>query len=280
MALQSKTTNRGNWALPWGLLSPLTWLRERMLQAVGRRLNREVDGYELKVPYSMAQVYEQVCKGDVALVEGRLRISQLIKYATQSQWSHSALYVGDELLRRGGRLREAALANFGPLADRLLIEALTDEGVIAVPVTKYRSHNIRICRPAGIDAANLERVIDSVMADLGKQYDDRNLVHLALMLLSPVQFGQLKSRTIQSCLGNCTDFQVICSGMIAKAFQQVGYPILPQIDVAPPGDGKASDDESYRLTMRHYSQILPRDFDLSPNFQIVKLEVGGHVPSP
>ncbi len=61
----------------------------------------------------------------------------------------------------------------------------------------------------------------------------------------------------------------------AKAFQQVGYPILLQIDVAPPGDGKVSDDETYRLTMRHYSQILPRDFDLSPNFQIVKVEGGG-----
>jgi len=131
MALRSKATNRGNWALPRGLLSPLTWLKERARQAVGRRLNREVDGYELKVPYSMAPVHEQIRKGDVVFVEGRLRISQLIKYAAQSQ------------------------------------------------------------------------------ADPGKQYDDRNLVHLALMLLSPVQFGQLKSRTIQSCLGNCTDFQRI-----------------------------------------------------------------------
>jgi hypothetical protein len=34
----------------------------------------------------MAQVYEQVRKGNVVLVEGRLRISQLIKYAAQSQW--------------------------------------------------------------------------------------------------------------------------------------------------------------------------------------------------
>ena len=106
MALQSKAINRGNWALPRGLLWPLTWLKERTRQAVGRRLNREVDGYELKVPYSMAQVYEQVRKGNVVLVEGRLRISRLIKCATKSQ------------------------------------------------------------------------------ADLGKQYDDRNLVHLALMLRS------------------------------------------------------------------------------------------------
>jgi hypothetical protein len=46
------------------------------------------------------------------------------KYATQRQWSrHSALYVGDELIDRGGRPREEALASFEELADRLLIEA-------------------------------------------------------------------------------------------------------------------------------------------------------------
>jgi len=30
-------------------------------------------------------------------------------------------------------------------------------------------------------------------------------------------------------LGNCNEFQVICSGMIAKAFQRVGYPIIPAL---------------------------------------------------
>ncbi|MBI4638661.1 MAG: lipo-like protein [Candidatus Rokubacteria bacterium] len=198
-------------------------------------------------------MYRHLRKGDVILVEGRLRVSQLVKYAAQSQWSHSALYVGDELLHRGGGLRDQALANFGELADRLLIEALTDEGVIAAPVAKYRWHNLRVCRPSGIPPADLERVVDSVIADLGKQYDARNFLDLALMLLSPAKFGALKTWTLRTCLGNCTELQVICSGMIAKAFQRVGYPILPE--------------------GRHYSQILPRDFDLSPNFQILKWHI-------
>ena len=30
------------------------------------------------------------------LAEGNERISEVIKYLTQSSWSHSALYVGDE----------------------------------------------------------------------------------------------------------------------------------------------------------------------------------------
>lgn len=256
------------------LQSSLAALEEGLRRAVARRLNREVAAYELKVPNSMTRLYQQIRKGDVVLIEGRLRISQLIKYATQSQWSHSALYVGDELLRRGGRLRDAALASFGPLADRLLIEALTDEGVVAAPLAKYRWHNIRVCRPAGIDPADLDRVIDSVVADLGRQYDSRNLLDLALMLLSPVKFGPLKTRTINSCLGNCTDLQVICSGMIAKAFQRVGYPILPQIDVGNPGgDGIGDPAPRPVLRMRHYSQILPRDFDLSPNFQVIKVNI-------
>jgi hypothetical protein len=154
------------------------------------------------------------------------------------------------LLRRGGQLRDQVLANFGELADRLVVEALTDEGVIAAPLEKYRRHNLRVCRPAQIGPAALERVIDAVIVDLGKQYDARNFVDLALLLLAPAKLGPLKSWTVQTCLGNCTELQVICSGMIAKAFQQAGYPILPE--------------------RRHHSQIVPRDFDLSPHFEIIK----------
>ena len=32
--------------------------------------------------------------GDVLLVEGRSRISGIIRYLTQSSWAHSALYIG------------------------------------------------------------------------------------------------------------------------------------------------------------------------------------------
>lgn len=244
------------------LQAPFRALKERLRRAVARFLNQEVAAYELKVPNDTARLYQHIRKGDVVLVEGKLRISQLVKHATQSQWSHSALYVGDELLRRGGRLGEQALANFGELADRLLVEALTDEGVVAAPLEKYQGHNIRLCRPYRIDPADLDRVIDSVLADLGKQYDDRNFFDLGLMLLSPVKFGPLKRRTIETCLGNCTDLQVICSGMIAKAFQRVGYDV--SLDAGPYGS---------TTTMRHYSQILPRDFDLSPNFQIIKFNI-------
>lgn len=249
------------------LESVVVALKERLRRIGACLLNQPVAAYELRAPNDMTRLYRHIRKGDVVLVEGELRISEFVKYATQSQWSHCALYVGDELLRRGGTLREQALAKFGELADRVIVEALTEEGVIAAPLAKYQGLNMRICRPSGIDPADLDRVLDSALADLGKRYDKRNFLDLALMLLSPVKFGPLKARTIHTCLGNCTDLEVMCSGMITKAFHRVGYPILPQVD-------RGSNDPS-RLTprMRHYSQIVPRDFDLSPYFQIIKVNV-------
>ena len=41
----------------------------------------------------------------MVLVEGNERISECIKYLTQSSWSHSALYVGDEPMRRDPELQ-------------------------------------------------------------------------------------------------------------------------------------------------------------------------------
>lgn len=257
--------------------SPLVAVTARMKRADSCFLNREVAGYELKVPNDMARVYREIRKGDVVLVEGMLRVSQLVKYVTQSQWSHSAFYIEDELLRRGGRLRAEALARFGELADRLLVEALTDEGVIAVPLEKYRTHNIRICRPSYIHPADLDRVVSAVVADLGKAYDARNLLDLAVMLAAPVRFGPLKTRAIEACLGNCTELQVICSGMIAKAFQRVGYPILPVVAGAAAEGGAVLEagPRGTPLVIRHYSQTLPRDFDVSPNVDIVKFNTLG-----
>ncbi len=254
---------------------PLIRLKQWLKRTVARRLNREVAGYDIKVLNNMERLYKHIRKGDVVLVEGMLRISQLIKYTTESPWSHCALYVGDELLRRGGQLRAQALATFGEFADRLLIEALTDKGVVVTPLAKYRWHNIRICRPFKIDPADLDRVIDSVIANLGKEYDNRNFLELTLLLLCPARFGPMKSWTIQTCLGNCTEHQVICSGMIAQAFQRVGYPILPVVDIGDPPDEKLLEATpyDYLLTMRHYTQILPRDFDLSPNFQVIKFNI-------
>jgi hypothetical protein len=63
--------------------------------------------------------------------------------------------------------------------------------------------------------------------------------------------------------------RAICSSLIAQAFQSVRYPILPDTRTV-----KARQGSNYArreiLHIRHHSLFAPRDFDLSPYFQIVK----------
>ena len=64
--------------------------------------------------------------------------------------------------------------------------------------------------------------------------------------------------------------------MIAKAFQSVGYPIVPALLPATElEDPQINNPYGSKLIMRHYSQIVPRDYDLSPNFEIIKYNIIG-----
>ena len=63
------------------------------------------------------------------------------------------------------------------------------------------------------------------------------------------------------CAGQWRALQAICSTLIARAFQAVGYPILPDVTV---------ENQREVLHIRHHSLFTPRDFDVSPYFDIVK----------
>jgi hypothetical protein len=59
--------------------------------------------------------------------------------------------------------------------------------------------------------------------------------------------------------------KIICSALIAQAFDAVRYPILPKIT-------RAGSKQARReiLHIRDSSLYMPRDFDISPYFEIVK----------
>ena len=73
------------------------WLTQFMIDQLTKPLGR----YERRGWNDMEALQRHVHKGDVVLVEGEQRISAIIRYLTQSSWSHAAIYVGDELLLRG-----------------------------------------------------------------------------------------------------------------------------------------------------------------------------------
>jgi len=120
--------------------------------AVVRFLTREVKNYQRRIPNNLDNLKKHVRLGDVLLVEGKSRLSQIIKYLTQSSWSHSGLYVGDRLLEArhpgGERYRDL----YGEDARHLVLEADLAAGVSAVPIGKYMDYNIRVCRPYCITA--------------------------------------------------------------------------------------------------------------------------------
>lgn len=222
----------------------------------------------------MDNLYRVIQKGDVLLVEGRSEMSRIIQLLTLSSWSHSAFYVGDALEAYGSESVKNALNAAGePNRRHMLVEADATNGVAAAPLAKYCDDNIRICRPFGIGTKDLEVVIEGVIGNLGKRYDHQNVLDLALLLLPPF-LNPFKKRTIKACLGGCSEYEVICSGMIAKAFQKVGYPIVPALSPERDFmDENVKNPYGSALIMRHYSQIVPRDFDLSPNFEIIKYNI-------
>ena len=57
-------------------------------------LQKEVPGYEPFTPSDPEHLRGVIQQGDVLLVEGNNRVSGIIKYLTQSTWSHAALFVG------------------------------------------------------------------------------------------------------------------------------------------------------------------------------------------
>ncbi len=224
---------------------------------LARRLNQPSAGY---CPFTPSD-YDSLCRtlepGDVLLVEGRERISNAIKYLTQSTWSHAAVFVGDRMPRpEDGSERPR------------LIEVTLEAGCEAVPLSKYARHNTRICRPRGLTRAERAQVVEFMVARIGLRYDLRNILDLLRYFL-PTPPVPVRWRRRMIAFGSGDPTRAICSSLIAQAFQSVGFPILPDISVVETGEGPTySRREIYHI--RDSALFAPRDFDLSPWFEIVK----------
>jgi hypothetical protein len=234
---------------------------DRVLDFLGRRLARYLTAPIPDFQPSSTTDFELLCRSirpaDVLLVEGNSRIATAIKYLTQSTWSHSALYVGP--------------IEGGSGEPRVLIEANVNEGVVAVPLSKYRHSHTRICRPVGLSETARQQVVAFALARLGVQYDIRNIVDLVRYLLpTPPVPSRFRRRMI--ALGSGQPTRAICSTLIAQAFQSASYPILPRVERVDEARSPIGDNSTHReiLHIRHHSLFAPRDFDISPYFAIVK----------
>jgi hypothetical protein len=234
-------------------------LLDRLGRWIAGRLQSESSGYEPYTPSDPETLRRTLRGGDILLVEGNQRVSAAIKYLTQSTWSHSALYVGDALPEpEDGSERPR------------LIEVNLGDGCVAVPLSKYQTYNTRICRASGLTPDDRDAVIRFMTGKLGLRYDTKNIFDMLRYFL-PTPPVPVRWRRRMIAFGSGDPTRAICSSLIAEAYGEIRYPILPEITKAP---GRASAQSTFSreeiLHIRHHSLYTPRDFDLSPYFEIVK----------
>jgi hypothetical protein len=257
------------------------WLKKRVV----RFLTRPLACYERYTPNDLVALKRHIRKGDVLLSQGDQRISAIIMYLTQSPWSHAMLYVGDEILQRGGELADRAYQQHGDEARHLLIDALP-EGVTFTPLSAYVDYNIRLCRPHRLRPEDRKIILDDAIAAIGWHYDLRNIAQLAWHYL-PAELVPSRFRPKGGRLGSTAGAKVICTSLCGELFDRVGFPVLPSVTL-PEAAGTHASHRPGRLARafrrrspphpgifrrQHPSLLAPRDFDLSPYFEVVKFNV-------
>lgn len=220
---------------------------------------------EEAMPYDFNRLKHEIKPGDVLLIEGRSHVSNIIRSITQSPWTHAALYIGRLVDMEDADIQTMLRAQKDIKEDvRLIFEDCLDKGAILSPLSSYKHHHIRICRPIGITHTDIEAVLKYALKTLGQPYNVRHLLDLARFLLPwrilPRRWG---STLFYTSSGEPEG--EICSSLIANAFTAVQFPILPFM--------QPEQDRVKELYHRNPHLYAPKDFDYSPYFAIIKYPV-------
>lgn len=236
--------------------------REKLFKRLVDWLTKEPPPVETP-PCDFNRIKYEVRPGDVILVEGRSRVSKVIRAITQSPWTHAALYIGRLHDIEDPHQRKLAATHLKKRENvRLVIEGVPGLGNIISPLSTYRHHHIRICRPIGLTPRDAELVIAYAIKSLGQPYNVRQLLDLARFMLPwsilPRRWGSslFKTPTGEPDSG-------ICSSLIAEAYTSVKFPILPFVKI----DEETGEEE---FIHRNPHLFTPKDFDYSPYFEIIK----------
>lgn len=208
------------------------------------------------------RIRHEVKTCDVLLVEGRSRVSEVIKLITQSSWSHSVLYIGRLHDIEDPLLRERLGSFYHGNADRqLIVESELGMGTVVRELTAYKGEHLRICRPRGLGYKDSQMVLAHAIGRLGTAYDVRQIIDLGRFLFPwTIMPRRWRSTLFSARPGKST--QTVCSSMIAEAFGQIQFPILPLV--------KRVEGDQIQLFMRNPKLCTPSHFDYSPYFDIIK----------
>ena len=215
-----------------------------LLQLIGTQLAQYLTKEHIDEDHyfrvSIDEIKSTLEPGDVVLVEGQSRVSSAIQFITSSNWSHAAIFIGE-----AGSLSHC------------LIEVKAVDGCKFTDIDVYMHHNLRICRPVFLNNKKRKILIDYLIKKIGSKYDLKNIIDLIRYIFpNPPVPKKLRRNLIGIGAGDPT--RAICSTLIAEAFKEIGHPILP------------FRDKFKSIVLRHPTYCLPKDFDISPFFQIIK----------
>ncbi len=207
-----------------------------------------------------SRLCNEVKPADVVLVEGQTQVGQIIQMVTHSRWSHSAMCVGTLKQFKPHLPAGYDISEIDPDIP-YLVEAELGKGTVLTPISEYDRYRIRVCRPAGLSSADQQKVICYVVRRLGTGYNVRQLADLARFLFP---YGILPRKWRSSLFEHNAgpETKIVCSTLMADAFQAVNFPVLPILSADQGG--------TERLFKRNSRLFAPSDFDISPYFQIMK----------
>lgn len=212
-----------------------------------KKVNKKKLQYNLHYPNDLNDLRRKLLPGDVLLVDGDYGVSDWIKVYSSHTWSHCALFVGDQ--SRLAAMKPAGFVEEQPS----LVEAIMGRGIILGDLKKYEGCNLRVCRPRNLTRIQREAVIRWALGKVGLSYDLENVLEFVSL-----PFADPLPPTHD--IGQSDGGRYTCSSLLAAAFGHVGLEVLHYYD-----------RDSLKTIPYHFSQIQPKDFDLSLNFDIIKI---------
>lgn len=217
-----------------------------------------------KRPYisDFDNIAHNIRPGDIILENGRTRASSLVRRMTQSPWSHVSLYLGRLHDIESAHMRQIIINTYNPdPQEGLVFESVLGKGNYIDNISVFKQSQIRLLRPYQISHEDIQSVLNYAISHIGADYNVRHFLDLGRFLLASRLFPRRwRSSLFDQESGQAK--QQICSGMIAKAFMSVRYPILPLV--------RHDDPNKPELIHRNPNLFVPADFDYSPYFKIIK----------
>ncbi len=208
------------------------------------------------------RIRQTITPGDVLLVEGRAVVDRKIRKLTQSQWSHSVLYIGRLLDIQDPDIKSLIKNHLECETDTpLIVRSRLGQGTIIEPLQELEREHIRICRPKGLAPKDTEQVIRYAVSFVGTDKEEYHLLDL-LRWFFPWSLLPFSWRLPAFRYHPGKHTEIASCSLIANAFGFVQFPVMPLV--------KTTGKDGALLLRRKPRLCMPIDFDNSPYFEIVK----------